>query len=128
MSKTIVILGDDSVGKTVMGFCYWRGKWQRNEDGDPMDFASYIPRVGKPNEFAGTMPDGRHLELLDTSKKEEYGSFISVTYPKADAFIIAYDVSKCVEMRFLGIGNLYPPYSKLHVLNGFHLGLNHWST
>ena len=128
----IVILGDDRVGKSAMAFCYWLGKWQREEDGDLMDFDSYIPRVGTKAQLSRAMPDtGRRLELVDTSGGEQLGSLISLTYPKADAFIIAYAVDRFVGVLFVD-GGVGTQKSRSHfacrqyVL--LRIGLRHWST
>ena len=67
--------------------------------GDPWDFDIYIPVVGLVEELSREMPDtGRRLYLQDTlrsgGKFDE--RYISLTYPTADAFTIAYAVDKYV--------------------------------
>ena len=97
----IVILGAKYVGKSAMAFCYWLRRWPKGRDDDPWNFEAYIPRVGSEEQLSREMPDtGRRLYLQDTPGTgrgfEENERYISLTYPGADAFIIAYAVDKYV--------------------------------
>ena len=94
--------------------------------GDPWDFDIYIPVVGLVEELSREMPDtGRRLYLQDTlrsgGKFDE--RYISLTYPTADAFTIAYAVDKyvgvecewCCEHTVEGMENSNPDFLQCHL-------------
>ena len=95
-----VILGDNWVGKSALAHCYWLQKWprrRRGEDHRILDFDEYIPTAA--DQVSRPMHDtGVHLSLLDTLRFKDNAATLSLTYPTADAFILAYAIDKYVDV------------------------------
>ena len=91
-----VILGDRQVGKSALAHCYWLQKWPRG-DPDILNFDDYIPTAAE--QVSRQMRDTDvHLSLLDTLQFKDNAATLSLTYPTADAFILAYAVDKYVDV------------------------------